>query len=64
MWELSYERLRRERIKKVHCVFVIIIASNIKIQISTQNNFVIAISRNILSSDNGKRTVVQTMGRE
>ena len=40
------ERLRHERIKKVQRVFVIIIVKNIKIEISTQNNFVITIFRN------------------
>ena len=41
-----YEGWGHERIKKVQCVFVIIIFENIKIEISTQNNFVITISIN------------------
>ena len=41
-----YERLKHKRIKEVRCVFFIITAQNIKIEISTQNNFNMTISRN------------------
>ena len=42
----QYERLIHERIKKVQYFFVMIIVQNIKIEISTLNNFVITISKN------------------
>ena len=41
--------MRRERIKKVQCVFIIIV-QNIKVEISTQNNFVKPFPEIILSS--------------
>ena len=55
-----YERLRQERIKKVQCVFVIIIVQDMKIEISTQNNFVITISRNNTSSSVNLSEQLQT----
>ena len=42
------ERLRHERTKMVQCAFVIIIAQNIKIEVSTKNNFVVTIPKIIL----------------
>ena len=45
LYNYQCQRLRHERIEKGQFVIVIIIVQNIKTEISTQNNFVITISR-------------------